>query len=88
QNAWLPVAMYYENLIKKNTAECDKSAVNNYKDRQKELNIKDAQDKSDIQKPNLDSDVIARIQSQIEKNKTELDKINSEFESDVTAKEQ
>ncbi len=88
QNAWLPVAMYFENLIKMYTAECDMSAVNSYKDRLKELNIKDAQDKSDIQKPDLDSDVIARIQSQIEKNKIELDKINSEFESDVAAKEQ
>jgi uncharacterized coiled-coil protein SlyX len=86
--AWLPVRLYFEDLIKLYTERCDMSAINSYNERLKELNIKDAQDKSDIEKPNLDSDVIARIQSQIEKNKIELDKITSEFESDVTAKEQ
>lgn len=90
--AWVPVASYYQDLIKMYTAECDMTAANVYKDRLKDLADKDKQDKSDLVKlqseetPN--AEIIERINKQIELNKTELDKINSEFANDVQAIDQ
>ena len=88
QNAWMPIAIYFENLVKLCTAECDMSAVNSYKARLKELEIKEKQDNSDILKPDIDSDVKSKIELQIESNKAVRDTINSEFENDTVAQEQ
>lgn len=88
QNAWIPVAMYFEKLNAMYTAECDMSKVNEYKQRLENLNIKDKQDQSDILKPDLLPEVTAKIQSEIEKNKVEIDKINEEFANDSEAQEQ
>jgi len=92
QNAWIPVAMYFDKLLKLYTSELDMSAVNKYKQQLKEVNDKDKQDKSDLKKlqseeiPN--TEIIDRVNVQIEKNKTELSRINEEFSNDETAQAQ
>ena len=92
QNAWLPVAMYFEKLVEMYTAECDMTAANVYKDRLKDLADKDKQDKSDLVKlqseetPN--TEIIERINKQIEFNASELVIINDEFSKDETALKQ
>ena len=90
--AWIPVASYYTDLIKLYTSECDMTAANLYKQRLKDITDKEKQDQSDLKKlqseeiPN--TELIQRVEKQIELNKIELDKINSEFASDEIAVEQ
>lgn len=92
QNAWLPVAMYFEKLVKLYTSECDMSVVNTYRKRLDELNAKDKQDKSDLKKlqseetPN--TELVQRFEKQIGLNAVELEKINSGFALDAIAIEQ
>lgn len=92
QNAWLPVAMYFEKLVEMYTAECDMSVVNEYKQRLKDIADKDKQDKSDLAKlqseeiPN--TEIIERVNKQIELNKTELEKITDGFSKNETALKQ
>lgn len=92
QNAWLPLAMYFDEILKMYTEGLESKELDGYKVRLSEITAKDKQDKSDLKKlqseetPN--TELIERVEKQIELNKAELDKINSEYEADETAKAQ
>lgn len=92
QNAWIPLAMYFEDLVKLYTSECDLSKVNGYKEQLKFLSVKEKQDNGDLKRlkseetPN--TELIDKVSKQIELNAIERDKINSEFANDVIAQEQ
>lgn len=84
--------MYFEKLVDMYTAECDMSVVNEYKQKLKDIADKDKQDKSDLAKlqseeiPN--TEIIERVNKQIELNTAELEKINDEFAKNETALKQ
>lgn len=92
QNAWLPLAIYFDEILKMYTEGLESKELDGYKVRLTDITAKDKQDQSDLKKlqseetPNVE--LIERINNQIEKNKSELDKINSEYEWDETAKAQ
>ena len=92
QNAWLPLAMYFDEILKMYTEGLESKELNGYKVRLSNITDKDKQDKSDLKKlqseetPN--TELINQFNAELEKNKAELDKINSEYEADETAKAQ
>lgn len=92
QNAWLPLAMYFDEILKLYTSELESKELDSYKQRLKDINDKNKQDEFDLKRlqseetPN--TELIDRVKAEIEKNKSELDKINSEYDADETAKAQ
>ena len=92
QNAWLPLAMYFDEILKMYTEGLESKELNGYKVRLSDITAKDKQDKSDLVKlqseetPN--TEIIERINKQIEFNASELVIINDEFSKDETALKQ